>query len=429
MTDIRIITDGPVGEVFFMGAAASSMDCAYFMVAMKRLDDSPSAMAPADPSAEYYPAIVCMSKGKLTGQPWQSFAIGLSEPIHSKLEAQADGVLLVADGFLYSINIDTRVYDFAGIGGLDARDLLVADSQTPGYAWHTFATDPSKDDTAIAEHRQPRFHVWWINLLNCSFMDIPILGMKYDQISGSTDPTRCMLANNRAGIQLVLSTYNIRWLMRTSDNIPVVLAGDKEVWAATPEGFQAISEDSLIDLAPKLAAPQAVPEEYAAELEAACSALGWEWDYVQVSPFTIQHERLLLFDCSNLSTSDEMEWNLVDHRADFVSVFSDLSNESRQRLQELDEEEFDQYYNDLLATLGWPDAEKCRSRSDDYPFYEWSLEPMIGDETNGGSCLIRVTENMCSIILLTDGFLERSYAQDDLPGMDPLSPPLTTAAR
>lgn len=419
----------PMGGVVTGITAAGSADCAYFLLVMAHFDETLTDPTDAEQRRRFYPVIARLSNGKVDGTPLELPDFKLKASSRVRLIASKHGVLLMADSDLYSIDIDGGTCERTGVEGVDAYELLVADNSNPDYAWGYYGIQGSDGSPVDDPDAPARFHVCQLNLKESTVLDIPIKSFVYKQISGSTDPTRCLVAHNKIGVQIVSDVGDIRWLLKTTDYMPVVLAGESEVWAATPEGIKAIAVDSLLDLAPRLAAPQAVPKEHAPELEAACTALGWEWDYVQVSPFTDPAERLLLFDCNHLSTSDEMEWNVVDHRAEAVNILDWLPSKDSQMLRGLDEEESDQYYSKLLATLGWPNSEKLFSESEDRPGDRWSLEPVIDNEPSGGTCTFNFFKGGRSIFLWTDGVLERYSAQDDLPGMNYLAPPLTTAAR
>jgi hypothetical protein len=185
--------------------------------------------------------------------------------------------------------------------------------------------------------------------------------LAFTALAGDAARQRAYLALDGAGVlQADLApgaSPALRWLIRDSGGTRFFLqpAAGKLV-VATADGLSVIGLAALADLAPRLAAAQALTGAEAKRVRPAVKALGWDWTAVEFNPLGGQPGRLSLLDSSDPnSATAELDWSPATHRALRLLVTRQPRAED-EALRTADPAARLQQVRQLLATLGWPNA-------------------------------------------------------------------------
>jgi hypothetical protein len=382
---------GPPGRSILC-ASASASGRAWFAVACER-----GAQAGADAPAHIL-LVFALTQGKLLGRPAE---LELAQPSEVLLTTLGDGALVAADGCFRVIAKPGAQPGEPFPNAPGARPaVLTPDCQNPGVAWGYCEPVQHGAGTGRAAASAVPGQLMRIDIAAGKVESWPVGLLRFNEVRGDDAQGTQLLISHNCGV-IERTAGGMRWLLRTEYGKPVFLAGRDELWAAVDGGIYGIPAAGLAQLAPQLSAAQAFPEREALPLHAACTALGWDWASVQVSPLADAAGRLLVFDAASLdSASAELDWDMAQSQTRRVWLVRGATPADA-KLLALADAGLQVHCQGLLAALGWPGAQPdgAIKREAGEVYLKYMLDPPAAALGNAGEFTLWLTSESLSLTL------------------------------
>jgi hypothetical protein len=154
------------------------------------------------------------------------------------------------------------------------------------------------------------------------------------------------------------------WALRDGGEVPMQLVGDgAQLWALLPDGISGIAASQLLKIGPSLAAAQVLPRDQMDAVRTAVEALGWDWKSTVISPLSPHSGRITLFNAADpASDLAELDWSSSRKHVSRLLAARPASDTDAQ-FAALPAEQQKVKMQELLAALGWPDAQVDELRS------------------------------------------------------------------